>query len=159
MTVTPFHRRNYLVYRWTSCTPNPAAEARTALRRALVRQGLPGDLINDAVLTVSELVANAAEHACGPYEVRVRCGEKGIVCHVRDGDPAIPHVPAYPAAAPFEPDPADRGGGLDALCVLLTEHGRGLRIVDHLTRGIWGFRSAGGIKTAWAAFARAPYER
>ncbi|WP_431954181.1 ATP-binding protein, partial [Actinacidiphila sp. bgisy167] len=61
-----------ILWRWTSCTPNAPAQARTALRCALDQLGYGGEVISDAVLAVSELVANATEHAVGPYELRLR---------------------------------------------------------------------------------------
>jgi hypothetical protein len=62
----------------------------------------------------------------------------------------MPDLPNFPVAAPFLPDPGHHGGGLEALCGLLSERGRGLQIVDHLTHGCWGFRFPGnGKKIAW----------
>ncbi|GAA3491762.1 hypothetical protein GCM10018987_58450 [Streptomyces cremeus] len=75
-----------------------------------------------------------------------------MLCGVQDGDPQIPQVPAFPAVAPFEPAPAARGGGLDALLELLSERGRGMRIVNQLTKRAWGFRrdgSGAAVKVAW----------
>lgn len=152
MTPAPIWTSGSVLYRWTSCTPNPAAEARAALRRVLGALGMDGDAVSDVTLAVSELVANAAEHACGPYEVRLRCTADEFVCEVRDGDPTIPEVPARPVAASFEPDPELRGGGLEALCELLGERGRGLHIVHQLTRGAWGFKVSDTSKAAWVAF-------
>ncbi len=152
MTFTPPRPLDGVVYRWTSCTPNPTAEARAVVRRTLSGLGLPGETVSDAVLVVSEFVANAAEYAYGPYEVRIRRSPAEIICEVSDGHPVIPHFPTLPTASPFEPNPQDRGGGLNALCALLAERGRGLHIVDQLSRGAWGFRSSRGTKTAWAAW-------
>ncbi|MGW9024606.1 ATP-binding protein [Streptomyces sp. NPDC055722] len=61
-----------LVYRWTDHTLNPTGEVRAVLRRVLKDLGLSGNVIGDGALAVSELVANAHEHACGPYEVRLK---------------------------------------------------------------------------------------
>ncbi len=55
-----------VVWRWTSCTPSAPAQARAALRCALDQLGYDGEVISDAVLAVSEFVANATEHAVGP---------------------------------------------------------------------------------------------
>ncbi|MBT2509848.1 ATP-binding protein [Streptomyces sp. ISL-98] len=124
-----------VVCRWTSCTPDAPARARAELRRVLAQLGLSGEDISDAVLAVSELVANATEHAPGPYEMRLRRTAAEYICEIEDGDPRIPAIPAFPSAAPFEADPEGRGGGIDALLKLLAERGRGLRIVDELTGG------------------------
>ena len=124
----------WVVWRWSGCTPGSAALARGALRCALDQLGCRGEVISDVVLAGSELVANATEHAVGPYELRLRRTPAEIICEVADQDPkVIPDIPQFPKEAPFAPDPAGRGGGLDALCGLLKERGRGLRIVDHLT--------------------------
>lgn len=138
---------------WTDCAPNPAARSRRALHIALVLWGLATETINDAVLATSELVANATEHAIGPYELWLcRTGAR-LICEVHDHDPRIPELPAFPSTAPFLPDPQSRGGGLEALCFLLSERGRGLQIVDHLSKGCWGFDLLDdGKKVAWVAF-------
>jgi anti-sigma regulatory factor (Ser/Thr protein kinase) len=126
------------------------------LRRALDQLGYDGETISDAVLAVSELVANATEHAVGPYEMRLRCTAAEVICEVEDGDPYIPEVPAFPVGAPYEPADERRGGGLDALCALLAESGRGLHIVQELTKGAWGFTRARNAKTAWVALPLPP---
>ncbi|WP_406516524.1 ATP-binding protein [Streptomyces sp. NBC_00134] len=141
-----------VVLRWTSCTPNASAQARAALRWTLGQLGLRGEAISDAVLAVSELVANATEHAPGPYEMRLRFIASEYICEIEDRDPHVPEIPVIPSDAPFAPDPEGRGGGLDALLDLLAERGRGLSIVNELTRGAWGFRCTRTTKVAWARF-------
>ncbi|MGV4923687.1 ATP-binding protein [Streptomyces sp. BHT-5-2] len=145
-----------VLWRWTDRTPDAAARARIALICALDQFGCGGEALEDAVLAASELVANALEHAPGPYEMRLRCTTAGLICEVVDRDPRIPVVPAFPAAAPFEPDPKKRGGGVDALLEVLGERGRGLQIVHQLTSGSWGFRARRreGVKLAWMAIPR-----
>ncbi|MER6075152.1 ATP-binding protein [Streptomyces sp. NPDC001817] len=138
-----------VVWRWTSCTPDAPAQARAALRCALDQLGFDGEVISDAVLTVSELVTNATRHAVGPYEMRLRRIAAEIICEVEDHDPQIPEIPAFPATAPYTPAEENRGGGLEALYALLSESGRGLHIVHELTKGAWGYRSRKRTKTAW----------
>ncbi|MFF4501626.1 ATP-binding protein [Streptomyces sp. NPDC001401] len=140
-----------VVWRWTSCTPNAPAHARAALRCALDQLGYDGEVISDAVLAVSEFVANATEHAVGPYEMRLRRTATEVICEVEDHDPRIPTIPEFPEKPPFSPAEENRGGGLEALCALLSERGRGLHIVHELTKGAWGFRSRKRTKTAWFA--------
>ncbi|WP_079176446.1 ATP-binding protein [Streptomyces sp. MUSC 14] len=149
----------YVLLRWTSCTPDAAAQARATLRCALDELGYGGEVISNAVLAVSEFVTNATTHAVGPYEMRLRRTSAGIICEVEDHDPRIPEVPAFPAAAPYTPVEENRGGGLQALCMLLSEHGRGLHIVHELTGGDWGFRGQRRVKTAWFAVPRASGDR
>ncbi|MEU8690486.1 ATP-binding protein [Streptomyces sp. NPDC048665] len=148
-----------VLLRWTSCTPNAAARARATLRCALDQLGYDGEVISDAVLAISELVTNATTHAVGPYEMRLRRTDAGIICEVEDHDPRIPEVPDFPATAPYIPAEENRGGGLEALCTLLSEHGRGLHIVHHLTEGAWGFRGQRTTKTAWFAVPAARVDR
>ncbi|MFF4960218.1 ATP-binding protein [Streptomyces sp. NPDC001222] len=140
-----------VVWRWTDRTPNASAQARVALRCALDQLGYDSEVINDAVMAVSEFVANAIEHAVGPYEMRLRHTAAELICEVEDHDPRIPPILDFPDSAPFAPAETDRGGGLEALCALLAERGRGLRIVHELTNGAWGFCSQGARKTAWFA--------
>ncbi|MER6121761.1 ATP-binding protein [Streptomyces sp. NPDC001795] len=138
-----------VVWRWTGCTTDASAQARVALRCALDQLGYGGEVISDALMAVSEFVANAIEHAAGPYEVRLRRTAAELICEVEDHDPRIPPIPDFPASAPFSPAETDRGGGLEALCALMSERGRGLHIVHELTNGSWGFCSQGKTKTAW----------
>ncbi|WP_431953451.1 ATP-binding protein [Actinacidiphila sp. bgisy167] len=140
-----------VLWRWTSCTPGAPAQARTALRCALDLLGYDGETVSDAVLAVSELVANATEHAPGPYELRLRRADGALLCEVEDQDPRIPKIPEFPAVLPFAPAAEHRGGGLAVLCSLLSERGRGLHIVHELSGGAWGFRSRRKTKVAWVA--------
>ncbi|MFD9975930.1 ATP-binding protein [Streptomyces sp. NPDC059017] len=140
-----------VVWRWTSCTPDAPAQARTALSCALVELGFGREVVGDAVLAMSELVTNATRYASGPYEMRLRRTATEVICEVEDHDPRIPEIPASPAEAPYVPTEENRGGGLDALCALLSERGRGLHIVHELTNGAWGFCSQTSTKIAWFA--------
>ncbi|WJY50114.1 ATP-binding protein [Streptomyces chengbuensis] len=139
-----------LVYRWTDNTINPTGEARAVLRRVLKDLGLSGDVISDGVLAVSELVANAHDHACGPYEVHVRSAAGRYICEIHDGDPLLP--PGLYCGATSSPgaEPAEAASGL------LVERGRGLRIVNELAQGQWGFHVTDcGNKAAWVVLAAA----
>ena len=146
-------RTRRVICTWTSCTPGAATKARAALTSALAVRGLSGEAVSDAVLAVSELVANALEHASGPYEMALCSSDvEPLICEVRDRDPRVPVLPPFSTTAPFAPNPQDRGGGLERLCTLLSERGRGLQIVNYLSRGCWGFHLPGdGTKIAWIA--------
>ena len=148
----------FVVWRWTSCTPDAPAAARAALRCALGQLGFDGEVISDAVLVVSELVTNSINHAVGPYEMRLCRTAAEVICEVEDHDPRIPEVPAFPATGPYVPAEENCGGGLEALCAVLSESGRGLHIVHELTKGAWGFRKRKGTKTAWFALPVSPCE-
>ncbi|WP_307843533.1 ATP-binding protein [Streptomyces sp. B15] len=141
--------RGIVIYCWNDSTRLPAAEARLALGETLARLGVEEEAREDAQLALSELVANAAEHACGPYEVRLQRILSGWVCEVQDGDPRLPELPQLPPSPLFPPEEVSRGGGLDSLLSLLGERGRGLQVVHHLTGGGWGFCRTGETKVAW----------
>lgn len=131
-----------------------------ALRGALKVLAVPEDIIEDVLLAASELVANATEHAHGPYEITLRATAKDLMCEVYDYSPEIPEIPAFPPGGLIDPDPEDRGGGLEALSARMAERGRGLYIVHRLTNGAWGFRLPGdGTKAAWMAIPSANAER
>ncbi|WP_432065474.1 ATP-binding protein [Streptomyces sp. C10-9-1] len=139
-----------LVYRWTDRTPNPTGEARAVLRRVLKDLGLSGDVVSDGVLAVSELVANAHEHACGPYEVHVRSAAGRYICEIHDRDPLLPAGLYRGDTSSSDAEPVEEASGL------LVERGRGLRIVNELAQGQWGFHlTERGAKAAWIVLARA----
>ncbi|MFF8841902.1 ATP-binding protein [Streptomyces sp. NPDC015127] len=107
-----------------------------------------GNTISEGALAVSELVANAHEHACGPYEMHLRSFGGRYVCEIHDGEPLLPadlYVAAVPSA---NAEPVEGVSGL------LAERGRGLRIVNELARGQWGFLvTECGTKAAWVVLA------
>ncbi|MEU8571213.1 ATP-binding protein [Streptomyces pathocidini] len=137
-----------LVYRWTDHTINPTGEARTILRGTLKGLGLSGDVIDDGVLAVSELVANAHEHACGPYELHLRSAAGRYICEIHDGDPLLPADLYLATGLSWDAATAEGTGEP------LAERGRGLRIVNELARGQWGLRLTNrGTKAAWVVVA------
>ncbi|WP_406502429.1 ATP-binding protein [Streptomyces sp. NBC_01602] len=137
------------LYTWTSSTQNPVSSARRAFRDALHEAGVPAEATSDAVLAVSELAANATEHATGPYEMSLHRVGTQLICEIHDHDPRIPA--AQDAARP-SPDRRTGPDGPDADSDGLSVRGRGLHIVDELTAGAWGFRLPGdGRKSAWMA--------
>lgn len=140
-----------VLWRWERAVPGGAVQARAALRGALDQLGYGADVIDDVLLCASELVANAVEHADGPYEMRLRAVGGVVVCEVDDHDPRIPQVAAFDGAPLYAAEERHRGGGLEGLASVLSERGRGLAIVHTLTNGAWGFRVSGTTKTAWLA--------
>ncbi|AOR31043.1 hypothetical protein BFF78_08315 [Streptomyces fodineus] len=148
----PLGVTTWVVWRWTTCTPDGPARARAALRCALDELGFEGEVVSDVVLAVSEFIANATEHAVGPYEMRLCRTAVEVICEVEDHDPRLPELPAFLVTSPYAPVEENRGGGLEALCVLLSERGRGLHIVHELTKGAWGFRIQKKTKVAWLTF-------
>ncbi|MFD3352684.1 ATP-binding protein [Streptomyces fradiae] len=145
-----------LVYRWTDHTINPTGEARAILRCVLKDLGLSGDVISDGVLAVSELVANAHEHAGGPYEVHLRSAAGRYICEIHDGDPILPSHLYMASVSPWEATASQGRSGEQASSGPLIERGRGLHIVHELAKGQWGFRpTEQGTKAAWIALATA----
>jgi anti-sigma regulatory factor (Ser/Thr protein kinase) len=147
----PLGATPWVVWRWTRCTSDGPARARGALRCALDQVGFDAEAVSDVVLAVSEFIANATQHAAGPYEIRLRRRAAEIICEVEDHDPRIPEIPAFPAAPPYASLEEIAEDGWDELCRLLPERGRGLYIVHELTKGAWGFRAHQRTKTAWLA--------
>ncbi|WP_261808399.1 ATP-binding protein [Nonomuraea sp. C10] len=92
-------------------------DARNLLRRALLLVGLGRDLVDDAVLMVSELVTNAVLYGAAPYELVVRVDPAEVVCTVVDAGAVLPILRGTDAQA---------------------ENGRGLLIVAELSAGLYG---------------------
>lgn len=96
-----------------------STQAPAAARAFLRRSGCPEhalDLLDDALLLVSELVTNSVLHGGPPIVLQVECDSEALRVRVRDGSPALPRP---------------RVAGVDA------EGGRGMTLVDLLT-DTWG---------------------
>lgn len=115
-TVHTHERHHDLVGRvWVKLNhvAHPQALARERVRRALAGRAAP-ERIDDALVVVSELVGNAIEHTDnGPLDVSLDLYPEVVVMWVHDEGPG------------FEPGPPRRAEDL-------TEHGRGLYLVDLL---------------------------
>ena len=89
-------------------------------------------LLDDALIVVSELAANAITHAGSDYRVRLSSTQRSVRIEVRDGGDGTP-----------EPQPQS----------LTSEHGRGLLMVAAIAAS-WGIeRSDGRRKLVWAELA------
>ena len=102
------------------------SQARAVVRELLDQWGYR-DLVDDAALVVSELVANAVEHAGATSVVLVNRGEGGVRIEVRDPGEGTPAPQSPPGTA---------------------ERGRGLMIVSALASS-WGVQQAERSKTVW----------
>jgi len=102
------------------------SQARAVVRDLLDQWGYR-DLVDDAALVVSELVANAVEHAGATSVVLLNRGEGGVRIEVRDPGEGTPASQAPPGTA---------------------ERGRGLMIVAALASS-WGVQQAERSKTVW----------
>ena len=107
------------------------AEARRFVRTHLEEWGIP-DPLDDALLVVSELAANALTHARSSYRIRLS---------------------ATPAVLRIEVDDAGAGTPEPQPLTDTEEHGRGLHLVDALAAS-WGMESGeDGGKRVWAELA------
>jgi anti-sigma regulatory factor (Ser/Thr protein kinase) len=111
--------------------PHPAAvgEGRRFLRTVLRRWGVEQNVIDTAVLCVSELVTNAVIHAQTECSVRVLLEQDVLTTTVHD------HGSRDPAA-------------VEELDDQLQVHGRGLEVVGALASG-WGYELQADGTTVW----------
>ena len=107
-----------------------ARHARAVVRDLLQRWGFH-DLVDDAMLVVSELVTNAVEHTHSSCAMVVNRSGGGVRIEVRDDGAGSP-----------DPQPPS----------MTAEGGRGLMIVSALARA-WGVDSAPPTKTVWVELA------
>ena len=114
-----------------SVQPVSASMARDFVRHRLAEQGLT-HLSDDVTLVVSELATNAMVHARTPFKVSLQAFEQTLLLEVEDGS---------------------RTGPVHVAARSLDLTGRGLTIVNLLSRD-WGVdaRQNGG-KSVWAEFA------
>ncbi|WP_310740266.1 ATP-binding protein [Microbispora sp. H10885] len=118
-----------------------AAQARQLIRGALTALGLQSDLVDDAVLMVSELVGNAVLYGDAPFELVLRPEQDELHVEVLDGGTINP---VMRVAGPEE------------------EHGRGLAIVCEVSGARCGcrhdvpFPTRDGVygKSVWFAIPR-----
>ncbi|MER5795556.1 ATP-binding protein [Streptomyces sp. NPDC001980] len=127
MTCTQAPRRWSLAHR-----PEAAGEARRIAKELLTRWSVGEDAAYSVLLTVSELVTNAVEHARPPLDLGLSRdpGTRRVHIEVSDGGPAALHGDWAAGCAP-------------------DERGRGLDIVDRLTAAR-GDREEPGRAVHWA---------
>lgn len=130
-----------------------ASDVRHALQRELQAHGVPRDVIDDALLVVSELLGNAVRHGAplGGDTVRATWWVAGGSVHLEvcDGGPGLPGPPGEVRLG-ARLRAADDDGALP----LGIETGRGLPIVDLLSAR-WG-TTAPGPTGAVAVYAELP---
>lgn len=146
MTGEPRRGETLVVYRWADADERAVSEARAALRHEVTVLGLSEETSSAAVLAASELIANAVEHASGPYELRVHRIAGNLVCEVLDHGPSVPELPVVDSSE-GEFSAADCENSL----ARLPERGRGLRIVHEISCGALGVRFLGERKAMWFA--------
>lgn len=119
-------------------TSGASAEARAFATATLRSWSLP-DLVDDAIVIVSELVTNAVRHGLPPYAAAA--GDRPIrLTVVRQGRFVV-----FVVSDPSDRDPRVRAA--DDVC----ENGRGLHVIEALSR-VWGWTPLPGSgKAVWAA--------
>jgi anti-sigma regulatory factor (Ser/Thr protein kinase) len=117
-----------------SSAPDAPARARRELATTLAAWQIRSELLDDAVLIVSELVSNAVLHAQGAESVAALLFEDCLRLEVGDRDDFPPQPHHYADTAPT---------------------GRGLGLVATLSRG-WGWEPREAGKTVWAELALMP---
>jgi anti-sigma regulatory factor (Ser/Thr protein kinase) len=112
-------------------TPRAAAQARRFVADTLIAWGFPA-AVEDARLIVSELATNVVVHTGSP-RLRLSCAHLDTVVRIAVHD-CSRELPVRVAAVSTD-----------------DERGRGMRLVDELTRQKWGVHlETSGGKTVWA---------
>ena len=109
--------------------PTAPRQARAVLAAAAQEWGLDDDLHEDAAMVVTELVANAVDHARTPSTLTIDLDERGLRIAVRDECRG-------PTPRPRPVDPT-------------ASRGRGLQMIDALAAS-WGVTGYVDGKTVWA---------
>lgn len=113
------------------------ATVRRRVRGELARAGVSGPLLDDVEVVISELIGNAVRHA------RPVPGGSLLVAWQVDGSVVTVRVTDGGSPSGVQPQHVP----------LLSDSGRGLRIVDRLA-GRWGVVDhVGGLRTVWASLA------
>ncbi|MFD0354020.1 ATP-binding protein [Streptomyces sp. NPDC127110] len=119
---------------------DPVLRSRDFTRRALtawqwlpVRSAAAREAVEDVLLLVSEVVANACLHGGGPGVLVLDCTDERLRIEVTDSNPAPP-TPSGEGRDPRQPG------------------GHGLVIVDRLARA-WGARPGAAGKCVWVEVA------
>jgi anti-sigma regulatory factor (Ser/Thr protein kinase) len=113
----------------------PMTDAAPGAARAFARAHGCSDhaaqLLDDALLLITELVTNSVQYGQPPLAIAIECEDGGLTVRVRDGDRRPPH--------PRQASPDD-------------ESGRGLTLLDRLSHA-WGVASVvdehGSGKAVW----------
>jgi anti-sigma regulatory factor (Ser/Thr protein kinase) len=111
-------------------TTGPASSRR--LVRETLAAHVPADLVDSAVLLVSELVTNALRHGGGPQKLSVDIDDGGVTVSVSDSS----------VSPPLERDLHETASGI------LPENGRGLILVAALADD-WGWAQESSGKRVW----------
>ena len=122
------HRGFALNVNLSSDATPPLGDLRRSVRQSLSH--LDTDCVEDAELLVTELVSNAYDHGRPPIRLRL-CQLPNSLLHIDVEDSDRTHLPQLRDSVPG------------------AERGRGLVLVDQLSRG-WGFNVTATSKVVWA---------
>jgi protein-L-isoaspartate(D-aspartate) O-methyltransferase len=138
-----------------ACEPSATRFARAHAKDVLLWWAMPPDVLDDALLIVSELATNAVRHSGCP----------GAPYDPSQGQPEVRGCALLLALQPGSLNIAFHDGG-DQPPVLrqassLEENGRGLQLIAGLTGGAWGWRPLAPLpgKSIWARIAVPDYCR
>jgi hypothetical protein len=135
------------VFRWNADMVHPTRLARLMLRPELLELNLDDDLVEDVLLAASELVANATEHAAGPYELRLLSDGTEHVLECHDGSQELPPTALRPLGEHV-------GSGRQEVFGRepMGERGRGLMLLSSLFHGCVSARRTALGKIVFIAF-------
>ncbi len=102
-------------------------EARSFMRDVLAETGAPVDVVDSAVLLISELATNVTLHARTHLQVSVRVDDSDLWAEVKDWNSRVPQ----PCHTPVD-----------------ATSGRGLQMLDILASN-WGIRRGAEGKVVW----------
>lgn len=140
-------RENRPFCTWNIDGGRPAHDARTYITEALHALGADKRTTDVARSCVSELTANATEHALGPVWMSTWIDRKHIAVHITDSAPHAPvEFPAWEEPREISLEEFDAMPGLPSI-----ERGRGLSMVVQDCLGHCGVFYSAKTKTVWFA--------
>ena len=124
---------------------------RTGVKAYAWQAGLPGSRVEDVVLAVHELAANAVSHGAGEGRLRVWKLAGALHCQVEDGEPLASRHPAEPPDdLGSEATGAADASGQTSEHRLPSRPGHGLWLVRQVADRMWILSGARGTRATVA---------